>query len=80
MAFGEFTMSGTQVQLWYSRFKEGRADVNDVASPGRPSTSTIEENIKAVVKMTLDNRWITVRKVADGVGISAYAKQFLKML
>ena len=28
-AFGESTMSRTQVQLWYNRFKEDREDVND---------------------------------------------------
>ena len=27
IAFGESTMSRTQVQLWYNRFKEGREDV-----------------------------------------------------
>ena len=30
-AFGESTISRTQVQLWYNRFKEGREDVNDDA-------------------------------------------------
>ena len=29
VAFGESTMSRTQVQLWYNRFKEGQEDVND---------------------------------------------------
>ena len=29
VAFGESTMSRTQVQLWYNRFKEGREEVND---------------------------------------------------
>ena len=29
VAFGESTMSRTQVQLWYNQFKEGREDVND---------------------------------------------------
>ena len=38
--FGESTMSRTQVQLLYNRFKEDREDVNDDTSPGRPSTST----------------------------------------
>lgn len=70
VAFGESTMSRTQVQLWYNRFKEGREDVNDDARPGRPSTSTTDENIDAVKKMILDNRRITIREVADDVGIS----------
>ena len=69
-AFGESTMSKTQVQLWYNRFKEGREDVNNQARPDIPSTSTTDENIEAVKKMILDNRRITVREVADAVGIS----------
>ena len=67
VTYSKFTMSRTQVQLWYNRFKEGREDVNDDASPGRPSTLTTDENIEAVKKMILDNRWITIREVADDV-------------
>ena len=70
MAFGESTMSRTQVQLWYNRFKAGREDGNDDAHPDRPSMSTIDESIEAVKKMILDNRRITIREVADDVGIS----------
>ena len=51
MTFGESTMSRTQVQLWYNRFKEGREDINDDARPGRPSTPTTDEYIEAVKKM-----------------------------
>ena len=63
-------MSRTQDQLWYNRFKEGREDVNDNARPGRPSTSITDENIKVVKKIILDTRRITIREVADDVGIS----------
>ena len=56
--------------LWYYQFKEGREDVNDDARPGRPIASTTDENIKAVKKMMLDNRRISIRKVADDVGVS----------
>ena len=58
VAFGESTMSRTQVQLRYNRFKESREYVNDDA---RPNTSTTDENIEAVKKMILDNRRITIR-------------------
>ena len=63
-------MSRTQLQLWYNRFKEGREHVNDDARPGRPSMSTTDENTEAVKKMILDNRRITIREVADDIGIS----------
>ena len=70
MAFGECTMSRTQVQMWYNRFKEGQEDVNDGARPSRPSTSTTDEDIETAKKMILDNRRITIREVAYDVGIS----------
>ena len=70
VAFGESTMSRTQVQLWYNRFKEDQEDVNDDASPSLPSTSTTDENIEAMKKMILDNHRISIRGVADDVGIS----------
>ena len=70
VAFDDSIMSGTQVQLWYNQFKEGQEDVNDDARIGIPSMSTTDENIEAVKKMILDNRQITIRKVADNDGIS----------
>ena len=73
-------MSRTQVQLWYNQFKEGREDVNDDAHPDHPSTSTTDENIEEVKKTILDNRQITIRKVADDIVLSlTHAKQFLWM-
>ena len=56
-----------RVYLRYNRFKESREDVNDDARPGRPSTSTTDEIIEAIMKMILDNRRITIREVADDV-------------
>ena len=46
MGFGESTINRKQVQLWYYRLKEGWKDVNDDARPGRPRTSTTDENIE----------------------------------
>ena len=63
------TMSRIQVQLWYNRFKEGRENVNGDARPGRPSTSTTDENIEASKKMILNNLRITIRDVANNVNI-----------
>ena len=64
-SFDESTMSRIQVQLRDNRFKEGREDANDNAQ-----LSTTDENIQAVRKMILDNRWITIRELADDVAIS----------
>ena len=60
-AFGKSTVSRTQVPLWYNQFKKGQEDVNDYVRLDRPSMSTTDETIKAVEKMILDNRWITIR-------------------
>ena len=49
----ESTMSRTQVQLWYNRFKEGREGINDDARPGHSNTSTTDENIEAAKKMII---------------------------
>ena len=61
-AFDESTISRTQIQLWYNRFKESREDANDDAGPGRRSTLTTYENIEAMKKMILDKRRITIRE------------------
>ena len=72
VAFGESTMSKTQVQLWYNWlvFKEGQENVNDDTRLGPPNTSTTKETIEAMKKMILDNCRITLKEVADDVGIS----------
>ena len=72
-------MSRTQVQLWYNRFKKGREDFSDNTLSGRPSTSATDENIETVKKMILDNRRITIREVADDVGILFGSSQAIFM-
>ena len=49
--FGESTMSRTQVELCYNRFKEGREDVNHDARFGLLNALTTHENIEAMIKM-----------------------------
>ena len=63
-------MSITQIQLGYNRFKEGREDVNDDAHPGRLTVSTTDESNEAVEEIIFANHRITIREVADDVGIS----------
>jgi AraC-like DNA-binding protein len=60
-------MSKTRVYESYKRFKEGREVVED---DDRPSKSTTDDNVEQVKKMILKNRQITIREVADDVGIS----------
>ena len=70
MAFGESTLSKKNVYKWYKLFTEDREDVNNDAHPGRPSTLTTDENVEAVKKIVKENRRITIREVAEDVGIS----------
>ena len=73
VAFGESTMSKSQIQVWYNRFKVGREDVIDDARSGLPNTSTTAEI------------WIIVESLFARLLMmlaywSAHAKQFLRML
>ncbi|KAE9536204.1 hypothetical protein AGLY_007427 [Aphis glycines] len=69
-AYGQSVMKKTSVYEWYKRFQDGREDVEDDERSGRPSTSIIDENVKKVEKMVMNDRRITIREVADEVGIS----------
>ena len=52
--YGDDCMSRTQVYTWFTRFKNGREDLNDDLRPGRPEVS---------------NRAELVEKVRDIIGI-----------
>ena len=68
-AYGESAISEIWVYEWYKRFQDGREDVEDDERPGRPSTSTTDENVVRVKDMVMNDRRITIREVADDVGI-----------
>jgi len=69
-AHGEDCMSLTQCYEWFKRFKEGRMSVGEDPRPGRPSTSTNDDHVDRVRAVFRGNRCLTVREVADEVGIS----------
>lgn len=69
-AYGESAMKKTSVYEWYKRFQDGRENVEDDERSGRPSTSTTDENVEKVRAMVMNDRRITIREVADDVGIS----------
>jgi len=62
-------MSRTQCYEWFKHFKEGRMSVSEDPRPGRPSTSTNDDHVKRVRAVIRGNRRLTVREVADEVGI-----------
>ena len=69
-AYGESAMSKTRVYERYKRFQDGHEDVEDDERPGRSSTSTTDGNVEKVEEMVMNDRRITIREVADDVGIS----------
>ena len=69
-AYSESVMSKTRVYKWYKCFQNGREDVEDDKRPGRPSTSTTDENVEKSEEMAMRDRRITIREVTDDVGIS----------
>ena len=63
-------MSQTQCYEWFKRFKEGRMSVIEDPRPGRPSTSTDDNYDWRVHAVIRGNCCLTVREVADKMGIS----------
>ena len=63
-------MSRTQYYESCKGFKEGRMSVDEDPRPGRPSTSTNDDHVQRVRSVIRGNRRLTVREVADEVGIS----------
>ena len=79
--FGDDTMSKTRLFKWHRRFKEGRKEVEDNHSSGRPSTSSTDENVERVRQKVWSNRHLTVRMVADELGMNSerYGISLLKI-
>ena len=63
-------MSQTQCFEWYSPFKTGRTSMDEDPRSGQPSTSTDDVHIDAVRDLILQNRHLTIREIAEDVGIS----------
>jgi len=73
-------MSRTQCFDWYSRFKTGRTSFDEDPRSGRLSTSTDDVHIDTVRDLILQNRRLTVREIAEDVGISFGSRQAILKL
>ena len=69
-AFRESCLSHSKTFEWYSRFKNGRRSFEDDPCPGRPSTSHTEETVACVREIIHADRRLTIREVAEDVGIA----------
>jgi len=69
-AFGESCLSRSKTFEWYSHFKNGRRSFEDDPRPGRLSTSHTEETMARVREIICTDRRLTIREVAEDVGIA----------
>ena len=64
-------MSKTRLFEWHRRFKEGREEVEDDHRSGRPSTCRTDENVERVRQKVRSDRRLTVRMIADELGMKS---------
>ena len=69
--FGNDAMGITQIKKWYNRFKDGQKSVESDARTGRSSTSRNDDLIDQVRTLVMQDRRVTVRELAEEVGISS---------
>jgi [histone H3]-lysine36 N-dimethyltransferase SETMAR len=70
VAFKEQCLSRAVIYLWIKRFKEGRESVKDDERSGRPVTSVVDLNVSIIRDLILEDNRLTIRELADDVGIS----------
>ena len=68
--YGDNLMSHSRVFEWHKRFSDGRDEVEDDEHPGRPSTSKTDQNIQKISEIFRKDRRLSVRMIADMVGIN----------
>jgi len=67
--YGECALKEITVFKWVKRFREGREDLKDDARSGRPSTSRGNQNIDRVRPLVLSDCQVTVRTIAEELGL-----------
>ena len=63
--FLDESMGIKQIKQWYRRFKNGRTSVDSDPRSGRPSLTTIPENIERVRLAIEGDRRLTVRELEN---------------
>jgi ribosomal protein S14 len=69
-AFDDDAMGDMQIREWFNCFKDGRTLVDSNQRSGRPSTSRNANIFENVWSLILEDCRLTVREIADKVGIS----------
>ena len=58
------------IKKWAAKFKRGRTNLDDDPLEGHPKSATPPEIIEQVHNMVLDDQQMTVREIAETIGIS----------
>lgn len=69
-AFKDNCLSITQVGRWHKVFKEGREEVADELSSGRPITVRTDDNVKRAREVLRSDHRIIIQQIADTLNIS----------
>ena len=78
--FKDESMSQPAIFKWHKLFKDGRESVEDEPRAGRPSTSRTDDNVQRVREVLNSDRRLSVRMVADEIGICAFYLEVLRRL
>ena len=68
-AYGDATLSRNMVFRWHKALKEDRENVEDEPRPGRPTSSTNDQNVEIVQAMMAKERRLSVRIIAEQTGL-----------
>jgi hypothetical protein len=69
-AFSDDAMGATQIKECFNRFKDGHTLADSDQRSRRSSTSRNANVIENVCSLILEDRRLTIREIADDVGIS----------
>jgi transposase len=66
-AYGDQTLSRSNVFRWYGRFRDGREDSEDNPRSGRPTECRNHNNVEKISQLLLQSRYLSLRMLADVV-------------
>ncbi|CAF2642224.1 unnamed protein product [Rotaria sp. Silwood2] len=70
VVYGDHAPSHTTVFEWVHSFRDGQLNIEDGPKCGRAISTTDDKTIKGAECLIIENRRITIEKIADALGIS----------
>ncbi|CAH1982876.1 unnamed protein product [Acanthoscelides obtectus] len=68
--FGNEAPHQSTISRWYGEFKRGRVSLSDDPRVGAPKTAGTQENVDAVRKLIIEDRYVTYREIEASLKIS----------